>query len=291
MGGLVQLEGAFVHRDIKPANIMVYEDSEDKELYLRYIDFGLVLGDGAVAGASGTPMFMPPETWPLVPPSVKFTYAFDIYSAGEVMYSLICGRTFHEFIFDQYGNRGDRQISQALQSVHPGTYCNPRSSLRAIFDLVVKGMLVPEKSRSPASYLLKSPIFGGIATLKAPRTVKDQQETLPVVKVPVAPKKVEPTFMDKCHANKKFWFKNANECCLNARYDPVRHAYCERPCGPNVAYDTYRRMCANNCQATMGSDQMFNEELQCCVATIWPTRCIYRDDLSYLSGEGWRWAR
>merc|ERR1719428_2334064 len=79
--GLVQMEGAYVHRDIKPANLMVYQDSEDKELYLRYIDFGLVLSEGAVAGASGTPMFMPPETWPVVPPSVKFTYAFDIYSA------------------------------------------------------------------------------------------------------------------------------------------------------------------------------------------------------------------
>merc|ERR1711953_439509 len=76
--GLVQMEGAYVHRDIKPANIMVYKDTEDQELYLRYIDFGLVVREGAVDGASGTPMFMPPETWPEVPQSVKFTHAFDI---------------------------------------------------------------------------------------------------------------------------------------------------------------------------------------------------------------------
>merc|ERR1712178_353247 len=194
------------------------------------IDFGLVLSEGAVAGASGTPMFMPPETWPLVPSSVKFTYAFDMYSAGEVIYSLICGQRFHEFIFSQYGNKGDRQISQALQQVHPATYCNARKSLTGIFDLVVNGMLVAANKRAPASYLLKSSVFTGITTLKSPKIVKDQQETLPVIKVPVVPKKVEPTFLDKCHGNKKFWFKYANQCCLKARYVPVRHAYCERPC-------------------------------------------------------------
>jgi serine/threonine protein kinase len=290
--GLVQMEGAYVHRDIKPANIMVYKDTEDQELYLRYIDFGLVVREGAVDGASGTPMFMPPETWPEVPRSVKFTHAFDIYSAGETIYSLICGRTFHEYIFDEYGNRGERQIAQALRSVRPGTYCNPRQSLKAIFSLVVEGMMGPANTRATASALLQNPIFDGIVTVKVVKVVEDKKPILhvvaPVVQMPVVPKKQEPTFLDKCHASKKFWFRNANECCLKARYDPIRHAYCERPCGPNVAYDSRRGQCEKNCQVTSNSDQMFSEELQCCVATVWPTKCIYRDYIPN-SGEGWGW--
>merc|ERR1719330_552666 len=69
--GLVQMEGQYVHRDIKPANIMVYE--ADGQLYLRFIDFGLVINDGNTNdGIGGTPMFMPPEFWPVIPSRYSF---------------------------------------------------------------------------------------------------------------------------------------------------------------------------------------------------------------------------
>merc|ERR1712187_504720 len=61
--GLVQMEGKYVHRDIKPANVMLYTDAEDGELYLNFIDFGLVTPQNARAGIAGTPMFLPPEMW------------------------------------------------------------------------------------------------------------------------------------------------------------------------------------------------------------------------------------
>jgi hypothetical protein len=219
------------------------------------------------------------------------TSAFDVYSTGETLYSMICGKTFHEFIFNKYGHRGDREISRALNQVNPATLCTPRSSLQPLFQLVVSGMMpaVASTRASPAALLANS-MFNGIQTLKEkPKPVDKpviQQPVKPVMEIPVVKKLAEPSFLDKCHANKKFWFKNAPACCLQERYDPLRHAICERPCGPNVAYKNGR--CENNCQATSTGNFKFDDKQQCCVSLAWnPPRCIYRDYLP--KGDGWGW--
>merc|ERR1719409_582728 len=146
---------------------MVYTDSDDGELYLRIIDFGLVATEGSYSGVAGTPMYMPPEMWPEVPARPRITYHFDIYSAGETLYELICGKTFHENIFDTYGSRGERQIARALQTETPQRFCNPSESVAPLFDLVVKKMMSPSApARASATKLLESGVFEGVVTTK-----------------------------------------------------------------------------------------------------------------------------
>lgn len=161
--GLAHMEGTYVHRDIKPANLMVYE--EGGQVYLRFIDFGLVVRDSTSGGIAGTPMFMPPEFWPVVPRSAKFTFSFDVYSTGETLYWLMCRQTFHEKIFNKYGGRGESDIQRALVSTDPGNMCSPPAGLTGLFSLVVGKMLKGSAAqRSRASVLLADSVFQGIDT-------------------------------------------------------------------------------------------------------------------------------
>jgi len=298
--GLVQMEGNYVHRDIKPANLMVYE--EGGQVYLRFIDFGLVVREGAMDGVAGTPMFMPPELWPVVPRSPRFTYTFDVYSTGETLYWLICGTTFHEKIFNRFGGRGETEIKRALVSNDPKGMCSPPSALADVYSLVVDYMLKASPSgRKRASELLSSPVFQGVDTSKPSAAVeqrpKPQQPPKPISKPQVIPPKqppvVEqqapqaPTFLEKCHDDKRFWFANVGQCCLREKYDPKRDAVCNRPCGPKVAYTNGQ--CADQCQATSAGQFEFSKTKFCCVAKVWKDKCIYPDYLP--SGEGWRWMK
>jgi len=295
--GLVQMEGNYVHRDIKPANVMLYT-GDDGELYLRFIDFGLVVKNGAVSSVAGTPMFLPPEMWPVVPASGRMTSAFDVYSTGETLYSMMCGKTFHEAIFNRYGqHQNEVQIKSRLVNERPEGFCNPKDPtdkrLASLFELVVMGMMNADATRrSSATSLLSSPIFDGIQTLKVE---KPQESLLPVIVQkpkpqpviePVFEKPQVPSFLDMCHESKKHWFENAPACCLQERYDPLRQAICERPCGPDVPYVDGR--CQNNCQVTSSRQLTFDTSQYCCVDWAWPSpTCIYRDSLP--DGDGWGW--
>lgn len=295
--GLVQMEGHYVHRDIKPANVMLYT-GDDGELYLRFIDFGLVVENGATSGVAGTPMFLPPEMWPVVPAKWQMTSAFDVYSTGETLYSMMCGKTFHEAIFNKYGqHQNEVQIKRRLVNERPEGFCNPKDPkeerLAFLFELVVNGMMNPDATRrSSPTLLLKNGIFEGIQTLKVE---KQEESFLPVIVQKPKPQPViepafqkpqVPSFLDQCHASKEHWFKNAPACCLQERYDPLRQAICERPCGPDVPYINGR--CQNDCQVTSSRRLSFDPSQYCCVDLAWASpKCIYRDYLPH--GDGWGW--
>merc|ERR1712019_120841 len=215
--GLVQMEGKYVHRDIKPANVMLYT-GDDGELYLRFIDFGLVVTNGAKSGVAGTPMFLPPEMCPVVPASAVMTSAFDVYSTGETLYSLMCGKTFHEAIFNQYGqHQNEQQIKSRLVKERPEGFCNPKDPkddrLAALFELVVMKMMSADATRrSSPTKLLSSDIFEGIETLKVEKPrgsllpdIVQKPKPQPVI-VPVIEKPQVPSFLDQCHDSKQFWF-------------------------------------------------------------------------------------
>merc|ERR1719401_1638618 len=117
---------------------------------------------------------MPPELWPVVPRSATFTSSFDIYSASEALYWLICGQTFHEKIFNRYGGRGETEIKRALDSTDPRPMCSPPSALASLYGIVVENMLKASAGqRSKASAILAQSVFQGIDTSK-PSAVAQQ---------------------------------------------------------------------------------------------------------------------
>jgi tetratricopeptide (TPR) repeat protein len=86
-----------VHRDLKPENIFVTRDHEGKEL-LKLVDFGIakiVSGDGAKDGMTraglifGTPKYMSPEQGT----GSDVDQRTDVYSAGVILYEMLCGHT------------------------------------------------------------------------------------------------------------------------------------------------------------------------------------------------------
>lgn len=295
---LEQMEGHYVHRDIKPANVMVYEAGG--QFYLRLIDFGLVINEGnSRDGIGGTPMFMPPEFWPVIPSRYSFHSSFDVYSVGETLYWLICGKTFHEMVFNKVGARGDAELKRALVSRQPSTECRPPDQFKDLFNFVCDNMLQSsENRRAKPSSMVNWEGFRGIETVPKPNKpieptkpnkpiepAKPIKPVVPVVVTPVIEKPPEPTFLDKCHDSKEFWFKNLAGCCLRERFDKKREAVCMRPCGPRVGYQN--GACASNCGGLSNQQMEFSKTKYCCVATVWRTKCIYPNYIP--SGEGWRW--
>merc|ERR1712039_673647 len=203
-------------------------------------------------------------------------------------------------VFNIVGARGETELKKALVSRDPKTMCRPSSSLADLFKLVCDHMLQSSSSRrAKPSQLLKWEGFRGIET--APKPSRDDKPennkppannnrpVPPVVKpvTPVIETPQEPTFLDKCHDSKQFWFKNLAKCCLTEKYDAKREAVCMRPCGPRVGY--HNGQCAAGCQATSSGQYEFSKSKYCCVALVWKNKCIYPEYIP--SGEGWRWMK
>ena len=83
-----------IHRDIKPANLFLCRDG-----MLKVLDFGLAKDPLATIrvtmqgqGAAGTPLYMPPETAPLLDrQEVTLTPAYDQFSLAVVAYEMLTG--------------------------------------------------------------------------------------------------------------------------------------------------------------------------------------------------------
>ena len=81
-----------IHRDIKPENVLV--DTSGGQTALKLTDFGVArLSYGAsltkLSSLIGTPEYMAPE----LAEHDSATPAADLYSAGIVLYEMLCGRT------------------------------------------------------------------------------------------------------------------------------------------------------------------------------------------------------
>jgi serine/threonine protein kinase len=93
LDGLAAVHAAgIIHRDIKPENVLA--DASGERMCLKVTDFGVArLSYGAsltkLSSIIGTPEYMAPE----VADHETAAPATDLYSAGIVLYEMLCGRT------------------------------------------------------------------------------------------------------------------------------------------------------------------------------------------------------
>jgi eukaryotic-like serine/threonine-protein kinase len=97
-------ESSVVHRDIKPANLFLHDSSDNGEVVVKILDFGIakVLMDvmqrseegGLTRTGSmlGSPHYMSPEQ---AQGLRSIDHRSDIWSLGVVLYKLLCGQTPH----------------------------------------------------------------------------------------------------------------------------------------------------------------------------------------------------
>jgi len=114
-----------VHRDLKPENIFII-NTEDRPNFLKIVDFGIskilvrpghgqrTSGQGtgtAVGTVLGTPLYMSPEQ--ILGQVARIDHRTDIYSAGVVLYEMLCGRTPFE------GESHAKIFASILDGWHP----------------------------------------------------------------------------------------------------------------------------------------------------------------------------
>lgn len=109
---LVYLEERGVaHRDLKPENFLLSSTADDA--YLKFIDFGssqFYSPGETMTSKVGTPYYIPPEVL-----RKSYNYKCDLWSAGVVMYILLCG-------YPPFGGNTDQEI---LKKVSIGRFSFP----------------------------------------------------------------------------------------------------------------------------------------------------------------------
>jgi len=139
-----------VHRDLKPENIML-ENKKDNYPLIKLIDWGgarYFSKEKKMKKIKGTPYYMAPEVL-----KGKYDEKCDIWSAGVVLYILLCG--YPPF-------NGDTDV-EILQNVQRGKFCFPEEEWGIMSDEVknlIKKMLTFEPSkRLSAAEVLQHPWF------------------------------------------------------------------------------------------------------------------------------------
>ena len=151
-----------LHRDIKPSNIMVGDGDR-----VKVMDFGIarIMGSGHLTGTGlkvGTLYYMSPEQI-TTPRDVDLRS--DIYSAGIVMYEMLCGRL--PFALDDTSEYRIQKEIVENQLPDPRGY-NPRISA-SLADLVKRMTAKDPNRRPPIASLLaalsqgQGQIIGGSA--------------------------------------------------------------------------------------------------------------------------------
>jgi serine/threonine protein kinase len=104
LGGLAAAHrNGIIHRDLKPENIFIL-NNEDRPNFVKIVDFGIskilarsahaqrTAGQGTAVGTvMGTPLYMSPEQ--ILGQVGRIDHRSDIYSAGVVLYEMLCGCT------------------------------------------------------------------------------------------------------------------------------------------------------------------------------------------------------
>jgi serine/threonine protein kinase len=172
LGGLgAAHKNGIVHRDLKPDNIFVI-NTEERPNFVKIVDFGIskVLGPKAggqvapgqftgtmVGTVMGTPLYMSPEQ--AIGQVTAIDHRTDIYSAGVVLYQMLCGQT--PFAGKSY--------PEVLGKILEGKYRKP-SELRPdippqVEAAIVRAMARDIEARFPTAAAMRAEISAGQAEI------------------------------------------------------------------------------------------------------------------------------
>jgi len=134
------------HRDLKPENFLYLNGADDSPL--KVIDFGLSKisqANNVMTTRAGTPYYIAPEVL-----QGKYDQSCDIWSAGVILYILLCG-------YPPFYGDSDRQI---LESVKKGKFAFDGEEWDGVSkeakDLITKMITLPTK-RLTAAQVLEHP--------------------------------------------------------------------------------------------------------------------------------------
>lgn len=164
-------KNGIVHRDLKPDNIFIL-DTEERRGFVKLVDFGIskVLGPKAsgppgarafagtmVGSVLGTPLYMSPEQ--AIGQVAAIDHRTDIYSAGVVLYEMLCGRT--PFTGKSY--------PEVLGQILEGKYRKPRE-LRPdlppeIEAVIARAMARDIEARYPTAAAMRAELTAGKAEI------------------------------------------------------------------------------------------------------------------------------
>eukprot|EP00930_Biecheleria_cincta_P099147 TRINITY_DN90792_c0_g1_i1.p1 TRINITY_DN90792_c0_g1~~TRINITY_DN90792_c0_g1_i1.p1 ORF type:complete len:664 (-),score=129.07 TRINITY_DN90792_c0_g1_i1:210-2180(-) len=161
---------AQMHCDIKEPNIMIRHDDDFSKPQVVLIDFGLAQGMAArAAGVSGTPGYIPPETWA----HSLWQPKGDIFSLGVVFFQLMAARvpaqggTKMLGIF-QEGATSLQDFPRIAEQVQPPWRQFP-TYMRQLTDLVAVMLSKDPSARPRAAQALKHSWFSSSSNAELPK--------------------------------------------------------------------------------------------------------------------------
>jgi serine/threonine protein kinase len=215
-----------VHRDLKPDNIFII-NTEDRPNFVKIVDFGIskILvrpgrGQGApgrglgtaVGTVLGTPLYMSPEQ--ILGQVARIDHRSDIYSAGVVLYEMLCGRTPFE----------GESHSKIFASILDGWYPLPhdlRRDLPANVDAAIVRALDRDMEKrfasaadmreavtgrsaelTPAPEMVSGPVAKQFPTLRQPSSVERGDPFAPQPEadsIPLLPRDLEHPLAEPSH--------------------------------------------------------------------------------------------
>ncbi|KAL8426512.1 hypothetical protein Efla_004877 [Eimeria flavescens] len=149
-----------VHRDLKPENFMFLDKGKDAPF--KIIDFGLATrfsNNAYMSTRAGTPFYVAPQVL-----QGKYTYKCDMWSAGVIMYILLCG-------YPPFHGENDAEI---LARVKVGRFSFNEQDWKGVSseakDLVRKLMAFDPHQRLSAEQALNHPWIKHFSTPPNPAT-------------------------------------------------------------------------------------------------------------------------
>lgn len=131
-----------VHRDIKPENIVVEHSQGDSLLSIKLIDFGtteILRKNKMISQTVGTPYYIAPEVI-----KKKYNNKCDIWSAGVIMYTLLCG-------YPPFNGKNDNEIMNNIISGDFDLVAGPWESISNEAKELVRNLLSYNPNERPTA--------------------------------------------------------------------------------------------------------------------------------------------